>query len=71
MRRIIVCSLALLAFITAVKYGLHFTLAQWGFWPYMAVCVAVGCGGILTAHLIDRADTRSREEQLRARRDFQ
>jgi hypothetical protein len=29
----------------------------------MAVCVALGSGGILTAHLIDRADTRSREGQ--------
>lgn len=61
MLRIVVCSAALLAIIMGIKYGLKLSLSEWGFWPYMAICIAVGLFGIFIAYLIDRADTRSQE----------
>jgi hypothetical protein len=63
MLRIVVCCAVLLALIAAMKFGLRLSLADFGLWPYLAICVAVGLAGMFIAHLIDRADTRSREVQ--------
>jgi TRAP-type C4-dicarboxylate transport system permease small subunit len=63
MLRIVVCSAALIAVIVAIKYGLKLSLSEWGFWPYMAICLIGSLVVFFIAHLIDRADTRSREVQ--------
>jgi hypothetical protein len=61
MLRIVVCSASLIALIAGVRFGLRNTFDAWGFgWG-----AAIGIGGMIailvTAHLIDRADTRSQE----------
>jgi hypothetical protein len=63
MLRIVVCSAALLALVEGVRYGLKLSLNEWGFWPYMAVCLVGGLTVFLIAHLIDRADIRSQSKQ--------
>jgi hypothetical protein len=63
MLRIVVCSVALIGLIAAMKFGLRWSLVEFGLWPYLAICVAVGLFGMFIAHRIDRADTRSRAAQ--------
>ena len=70
MLRIVVCSAALLALIAGLKYGLKLSLSEWGFWPYMAICLGGTLIVFLIAYLIDRADTRSREVLPPKPRDF-
>jgi hypothetical protein len=70
MLRIIVCSATLFALVTFLRWQLNRTFENWGFGWGATVCIVIMLGSFLTAYLIDRADTRSREEQLRARRDF-
>jgi hypothetical protein len=70
MLRIVVCSGTLLLLIAGLRQGLNGTFEAWGFGWGATVCVALMLISFLTAYLIDRADTRSREEQPRAPRDF-
>jgi hypothetical protein len=70
MLRIVVCSGTLLLLIAGLRRGLNGTFEAWGFGWGATACVALMLISFLTAYLIDRADTRSREEQLRAQRDF-
>ena len=70
MRRIVICSAALLALVVFARWQLNRTFENWGFGWGATVCIVIMLGSFLTAYLIDRADTRSREGQPRARRDF-
>jgi hypothetical protein len=63
MLRIVVCSATLLAFITALRWGLNGVFESWGFGWGATVCVALMLVLLLNAYLVDRADTRSREAQ--------
>jgi hypothetical protein len=71
MLRIVVCSATLFALVTFLRWQLNRMFENWGFGWGATVCVVIMLGSFLTAYLIDRADTRSREGQPRARRDFQ
>jgi hypothetical protein len=61
MVRVIVCSGALIALIVGVRFGLHDTFESLGFGWGATACVAVMLLSLLTAYLIDRADSRSQE----------
>jgi hypothetical protein len=71
MRRIIVCSATLFALVAFLRWQLNRTFENWGFGWGATACIGVMLSCFFIAYLFDRADTRSREEQLRARRDFQ
>ena len=71
MFRIVVCSVALLAIIMIVRVALHSALAEWGYWPYMAVCITGFGAFCIIAYLYDRANTRSQEVLPPERRDYQ
>lgn len=54
MLRVVVCSVAMIAFLFALNYGLDFTYARIGYWPFIAFCI-VGMGfTIIGAYLYDR-----------------
>ncbi|MGF6431498.1 uncharacterized membrane protein YuzA (DUF378 family) [Bradyrhizobium elkanii] len=69
MLRILICSAVLLAVIAALKWGLNGAFDNLGFWPGIAICIAVGCAGIFSAYLYDRANTRSQEVLPPTQRD--
>ena len=63
------CIALLAAVLVGIKYGINQVLAAWGLGPYLAVCL----GGVfifwLAAHLVDRAEARSRQPRTQASRD--
>ncbi|MCS3451921.1 hypothetical protein M2222_008302 [Bradyrhizobium elkanii] len=69
MLRIIICSAVLIAVIAALKWGLNGAFDNLGYWPGIAICVAVGCAGLIGAYLYDRANTRSQEVLPPGQRD--
>lgn len=57
--RLIICAVLLLLFVAAARYLLLYAFGALGFWPGMAICLAVGCSAIAAAFAYDRASSRS------------
>lgn len=56
--RYLICSLALLLCIGAIRFGLKQGFEQLGFAPGLVICILVGCGFIAIGFAVDARDRR-------------